>query len=205
MSRPGGRAWLPVLRPIVWTALTLFFGAPVVSRSQSRVGRRGPLLVLANHISNSDPVALQLASRRHLRFMARKELFEMGWMGRFMTWWGAFPVAQSSADVGALKTAMRLLAEGEAVCVFPEGQLSPTGDLIELLPGSAMLALRSGSPVVCVALQGSNSLIPYPHEKPRYAAKVITATWGEPRTFERGAPPEDVLRWASEELQRLRG
>lgn len=137
--------------------------------------------------------------------MARRELFAMGWMGRFMTWWGAFPVSQSSADVGALKTAMRLLAAGEAVCVFPEGQLSPTGELIELLPGSALLALRSGAPVVCVGLRGTTKLMPYPTERPNYAAAWLTATWGEPRTFEEGTKPEAVLAWAASELRRLTG
>lgn len=203
MSRPGGRAWLPVLRPLVWSVFTVLFGAPVFGRNQPRSMRRGPYLVLANHVSNSDPIVLQLASRRHLRFMARKELFGMGWMGKFMTWWGAFPVSQATADVGALKTAMRLLSEGEAVCVFPEGRLSPNGELVELLPGSAMLALRSGSPVVCVGLRGSTALMPYPSEKPRYAARRIVANWGEPRTFEKGTPSEAVLDWVASELRRL--
>jgi 1-acyl-sn-glycerol-3-phosphate acyltransferase len=161
------------------------------------------LLVLANHVSNADPVLAQFCCPRHLRFMARRELFEMGRLGRFIGWFGAFPVSQSTADVGAVKTALRLLHGGEAVLVFPEGRLSPDGTLVELLPGAALLALRSGAPTVCLGLRGTARLMPFPSERPRWAGAWLVGRWGEPRTFAEGTDPEEVLEWARAELERL--
>jgi 1-acyl-sn-glycerol-3-phosphate acyltransferase len=201
--KPGGARWLWLLRPFVWALFTAAFGAPMSARGRSRVPRRGPLLVLANHISNADPVLAQWACPRHVRFMARRELFAMGRLGQVIAWFGAFPVSQGTADVGALKTALRLLGEGEAVLVFPEGKLSEDGALGALLPGAAMIAARSGAPVVCLGLRGTRSLVPYPEERPRWAGRLLQARWGEPRKFARDAAPDEVLAWVESELRRL--
>lgn len=202
MSHPAAR-WLWALKPFAWTLLTGAFGAPMRWRGRRSLPSNGPVLVLANHVSNADPVLAQFCSPRHLRFMARRELFEMGRLGRFIGWFGAFPVSQSTADVGALKTALRLLQDGQAVLVFPEGRLSPDGALTELLPGAAMLALRSGAPTVCLGLCGTPRLMPYPSERPRWAGAWLVGRWGEPRTFPPDAQPDDVLEWARSELVRL--
>lgn len=204
MSHPAARS-LPWLRPFAWAMLAAAFGAPMRARGRSRVPRHGPLIVLANHASNADPVLAQWACPRHLRFMARRELFGMGRLGRFVDWFGAFPVSQSTADVGALKTALRLLQEGEAVLVFPEGRLSEDGRLGELLPGAAMLALRTGAPTVCLHLRNTARLVPYPKERPQWAGCWLEASWGEPRTFGPGASGEEVLSWARAEIERLEG
>lgn len=193
----------PVLRAVAWLLLA-GFGAPMRARHRSRVPRTGPLLVLSNHMSNVDPVAVQWACPRLVHFMARKSLFEMG-IGNFMRWWRAFPVVQTSADTGALKTALALLADGRCVMLFPEGQLSPDGRLIDLQPGTALLARKSGAPVVCVGLKGTDGVMPCPTQKPRWSGRPIVATWGEPRVFGKDASVEEVLDWVRSELSRLNG
>ncbi|MBS1708516.1 MAG: 1-acyl-sn-glycerol-3-phosphate acyltransferase [Armatimonadetes bacterium] len=194
----------PVLRVVVWVVLAVF-GAPIRVVSARRVPREGALLVLSNHISNVDPVAVQWSCPRVVHFMARKSLFDMAGIGPFMRWWRAFPVVQTSADTGALKTALALLAQGRCVALFPEGQLSPDGRLIELQPGVALLARKSGAPVVCVGLRGTDGVMPCPTQTPRWSGRPIVAAWGEPRVFGKDASVEEVLGWVRSELARLNG
>lgn len=198
----AARILFPVLRGVVWMLL-LVFGAPMFARGRRNVPRRGPLLILANHCSNSDPVIVQWACPRLAHFMARTQLFDMPRIGDFMRWWKAFPVLQSSADTGALKTALQLLEEGRCVVVFPEGQLSPDGSLIELLPGVALIARKSGAPVVCCGLRGTEKVMPNPDTRLRWSGHRIVARFGRPRTFDREAETEEVLGWATEDLRRL--
>lgn len=186
-------------------ALFLLFGSPMRRRRANLVPSDGPLLIFANHISNCDPVLLQWSCPRLVNFMARREIFSMGLLGKFVSWWRAFPVTQSSADKEAIRTALKLIGAGHAVVVFPEGQLSPTGELIELLPGASLLARKTGVRCICVGLTGTNVIVPYPETRPRWAGVPLVATWGEPRTFEPKADPETVMGWIREELLRLTG
>lgn len=194
----------PVVRWIVWLIL-LVFGAPMRGINRRRVPRRGPLLIFSNHISNCDPILLQWSCPRLVHFMARRELWTMGFLGNVLQWWKAFPVTQSSADKGAIKRAIELVHAGHAVCIFPEGQLSPTGDLIELLPGCSLIVRKTEATCICVGLRHSNALMPYPDTKPRWAGAILTGTWGEPRKFSRDSSQEEIMGWVESELLRLTG
>ncbi|MBS1715609.1 MAG: 1-acyl-sn-glycerol-3-phosphate acyltransferase [Armatimonadetes bacterium] len=200
----GLRIAFPFLKIVAWS-LFAFFAAPIRVKGAKNVPRTGPLLVFSNHVSNSDPVLVQYASPRLLHFMARRELFTMGLMGRFIRWFKAFPVTQSSADKGAIRRALDLVGSGHAVGVFPEGQLSPDGRLIELLPGAALLVRKTGAPCVCVGIRGVEKMMPYPTATPRWAFTTVTAHWGEPRSFGPDAKAEDILDWIGSELRRLSG
>jgi len=200
----GLRLAFPWLRGLAWL-LFAFFAAPIRVRGAKNVPRSGPLLVFSNHISNCDPVLVQFASPRLLHFMARRELFSMGFMGKLIRWFKAFPVTQSSADKGAIKRALDLVRKGHAVGVFPEGQLSPNGKLIEILPGATLLVRKTNAPCICVGIKGADKMMPYPTATPRWAFTRVTAVWGEPHTFAPDAEPEEVLAWIASELRRLSG
>jgi 1-acyl-sn-glycerol-3-phosphate acyltransferase len=183
----------------------MFFAAPIRVLGRRNVPQSGSLLILANHLSNTDPVLVQYSSPRLIHFMARRELFQMGALGRFVAWFKAFPVKQSSADKGAIRTAVELLKAGRTVCVFPEGQLSPDGNLIPLLPGAALVVRMSGAPCVCVGIRGSNRVMPDPSVVPRWAFSRVTLTWGQPRAFPHDASAEEILGWIDGELRQLSG
>jgi 1-acyl-sn-glycerol-3-phosphate acyltransferase len=120
---------------------------------------RGGLIVVANHTSYWDPVILGCALRRQVFFMAKEELFRIPGLGRVIRWLGAFPVRRGAPDRAAYRTALTLLRQGRAVGIFPEGTRSHTGRLLPPQAGAAVLALRTGVPVVPVYIRGSQGLI----------------------------------------------
>lgn len=133
------------------------------SRGVENVPRDGGAVVAANHLSNFDPwpLALALFPRRHLRFMAKIELFKppLGWLLRGL---GAFPVDRSRPDRDALARAIDLCRDGHAVMMFPEGTRRAKGrrKRFEAEPhtGAARIALRAGVPLVPCAVKGTDRL-----------------------------------------------
>lgn len=125
---------------------------------RERVPREGPLIIVANHLSNADPgiLAAGVLGRR-IRFMAKIELFESK-IGFLIRLYGAFPVRRFDADVGALLAAERTLRNGGVIGMFPEGSRSRNRLFGRPHPGTAMIALRSGATVLPCAIVGTEVL-----------------------------------------------
>ena len=85
------------------------------------VPERGPVLMVANHSSLLDPPLIGGASDRQLTYLAKAELFEIPLFSRLIRALNARPVRREGADPSALRTARRVLEEGGALLVFPEG------------------------------------------------------------------------------------
>jgi len=152
------------------------------------------VILASNHLSSSDPTMLAAAIYpRWPKCMAKIELFQKPGVGFFFALSGAFPVKRFDADLGALREAERLLAQGEILGMFPEGHRSDTGALIEAHLGTALIALRSGAPVVPVAITGS--------ERFRHGWRVffqrpsVRIVFGQPFYLER---PERFTRETTE-------
>lgn len=135
----------------------LFHPVRVIGREN--MVREGSVILCANHVSLQDPMVLDVYLGRLIRFMAKKELFENRFMNRVMTWLGAFPVSRGESDLSAMRTSLKLLADGEALGIFPEGHRYVDGEMHEFGNGLALIALRSGAPVVPAYIQGSYRLI----------------------------------------------
>jgi len=102
----------------------------------SAIPESGPLIIAANHASSADPVLIGafLNGRLHrpLNWLGKRELVEMPVIGWFMRQAGIHPVDRATADVGAFRTAIRVLESGNILTVFPEGTRSPDGVLQEV-------------------------------------------------------------------------
>ena len=94
----------------------------------------------------------------HLRFMAKKELFELRLLGRLVGALGAFPIDRGAGDRAALETSLAVLAEGGVLMMFPEGHRYPDDEIHDFQPGVGMLALRSGAPVIPVVSKGTPAM-----------------------------------------------
>lgn len=124
-------------------------------RGLDNIPGKGGLLVICNHISYLDPVAVGCALHRRIFFMAKAELFRVPLLKQIITALGAFPLHRGSGDLAAVKTALRYLQAGEVVGIFPEGTRSKTLELLDPHQGAAMLAIRTGVPVLPVAVTGT--------------------------------------------------
>ena len=112
------------------------------------------IVICANHKSNLDPILLSANFKRQIHWMAKKELsinFFMRWLVDTL---GAFFVDRNSADIKAMKTAMRLLKEKEIVGMFPEGTRVKEFNLANAKSGVALIAHRTKSVVVPCYIDG---------------------------------------------------
>ncbi len=148
-----------------------------------QIPRDGPVIVAANHASNLDPILIAASVMprlgRRLQWLGKKELFTWPILGWVATNGGVHPVDRSTADVEAFRLAKRILDEGHLLLVFPEGTRSHDGVLQEARDGVAVLALRTGSPIVPVGISGSYGVWPRGQKLP-HPGGLVTLRVGSP-------------------------
>lgn len=127
-------------------------------KGRENIPAEGPLLVVANHLNNADPPLLGVSLNRKVVFMAKQELFRSPFSSYFVRSFGAFPVHRGQLDKRAFRQADQILAQGLALVMFPEGKRSKSGQLQPAFPGSALIALRSGAPILPVAITGTEKI-----------------------------------------------
>jgi 1-acyl-sn-glycerol-3-phosphate acyltransferase len=121
----------------------------------NRVPRRGPGLIVCNHLSSLDPVLLQSTISRPVIWMMAREYFELPFLGEIFRALEIIPVARDGKDSTALRAALRALASRRLLGIFPEGRLSKTSGLGTFETGAALIAVRSGATVFPVRLEGT--------------------------------------------------
>lgn len=168
-----------ILKPLAVALMRLLFRLEVDGREH--VPQAGPLLLVSNHVSLLDPPLVGGAAPRELYFLAKEELFRVPLLGGFIRALHARPVKRDGSDSRALKAALRLLGEGRALLVFPEGTRGVEGRLGEGKPGVGMLAVMSGAPVVPVHVSGSGRALPAGRVLPRPAR--VRVRFGAPLHF----------------------
>lgn len=141
-----------------WVICRLLFRLRV--HGARHVPRRGPCLLAVNHASYVDPVVLGAALQRPIRFIARHELFSMGFLGRWIRALGAIPVNIARPETATFKAAITLLRQGWVVALFPEGGRAMDDALQVGKPGAGWLAAKVRVPVIPVYLQGTRRALP---------------------------------------------
>jgi 1-acyl-sn-glycerol-3-phosphate acyltransferase len=127
------------------------------------VPEEGGAVLAANHSSNFDPwpLGLPLFPRRHLRFMAKSELYWFP-LRYLIDAVGAFPVRRGERDTEAIRTAVELCRGGEIVVMFPEGTRRRKGMRkkweARAHTGAARIARDAGVPLVPAAISGTHRL-----------------------------------------------
>jgi 1-acyl-sn-glycerol-3-phosphate acyltransferase len=172
-----------ILKPIAVFFMRLLFR--LEARGTEHIPRGGALVLVANHSSVLDPPLVGGMAPRPLTYLAKAELFDIPLFGALIRGVNARPLRRDGADASALRTALRVLDDGGALLVFPEGTRGPEGALREPKGGAAMLAVLSGAPVVPTYIKGSGAAWPKGRRLPRPVKVVVT--FGPPLRFQRPA------------------
>ncbi|MEW6621604.1 MAG: lysophospholipid acyltransferase family protein [Bacillota bacterium] len=123
-----------------------------------RIPETGPIIIISNHVSYWDPIVLGVISKRQVYFMAKAELFRIPVFSSILRGLGAFPVDRKKSDRAALRAAAEVLERGDVLGMFPEGTRIRTGELGEFKLGAVLIAAKSKTPIVPVALQGTSKI-----------------------------------------------
>lgn len=181
----------------MFRANRLVLGALARLARLRRVGREhlpaeGPVLVVANHVAFIDPVLVAVAIfPRRSWSLGKEELLRHRLARAWLLRSGMIPLKRASADVWAIRTARELLARGECLVVFPEGQVTRTGFLRPGFPGAGFLALTPGVTVIPAVVSNV-----------RQRGQRLTVRFGPPIAMDdlRGARGRDANRAATDRI-----
>ena len=147
----------------------LLFGARI--EGVEHVPRNGPFVLVSNHCSNLDPPILGWATGhqvgRVVHFMAKIEMSRWPIVGWLASQSGVYFVRRGEGDRAAQRFSLEALAAGRPLAMFVEGTRSRDGHLQAGKPGAALLAMRSGAPLIPVGIAGTHRIFPgrsrWPH------------------------------------------
>ena len=152
----------------------------------------GGAVYISNHQSFLDPILMSYGLRRPMNYMARDSLFHLPLFKQLISSVYAFPVKRGTADLSALKEAMRRVKAGGQVVLFAEGTRTQNGRIGPFLPGVAMLAQRTGATTVPVVIDGAFECWPRTQMLPSLGEIVVQ--YGNP------IPSEESKAMTSEAL-----
>jgi 1-acyl-sn-glycerol-3-phosphate acyltransferase len=125
----------------------------------TRVPRRGPLIIVTNHVHIPEIPTLyvRLLPRKVIGMAQAERVLDKNLWGAILRWIDTIPVWRGEADLNALRTGIRVLAEGNIILLDPEGTRSHDGCLQKGQPGAILLALHSGASILPVVHYGSEN------------------------------------------------
>lgn len=187
--------------PIIRLALGAFraLDQRLVVTGADHIPRTGGVLLAVNHISYVDFIYGGLAahpSRRLVRFMAKKEIFDHPVAGPVMRSMHHIPVDRAAGE-SCLATALSMLEAGEAVGIFPEATISRALVLKEFKTGAVRIAARAGVPVVPVVLWGTQRIVTKDHPRSFTRGRTISISVGEPMRPTGESPVEETAELRS--------
>ncbi|MCU1367336.1 MAG: putative acyltransferase [Ilumatobacteraceae bacterium] len=175
---------------------------------RENVPKTGGFVLAPVHRSYIDTPISAVVTRRRLRYMAKDSMWKSPIWGWLISSVGGFPVSRGTTDIEALKRCFLLLAQGEPIVMFPEGERK-SGPIVQpLFEGAAYVAAHGRVPIIPVGIGGSEAVMPkgakfiHPHK-----VRVIVGKPIHPIIPETGrVPRSEVKRLTAElhdELQRL--
>ena len=156
-----------------------FFSFRVVH--PERMIDEGPAILAMNHQSYLDPPMAGITCERELYTLARDTLFKPWLMGKILPRINVVPIDPKGGDSSALKLSVRILKQGYATLIFPEGTRSHDGNLQPAQPGVGFIISKTLAPVVPMRIFGSFEALPRSGKE--FHATPITIVLGEPLYF----------------------
>lgn len=141
---------------LVKFVLNILFNIEVIG--EDNIPNSGPVIICPNHKSFWDPVIVACFTKRQIYYMAKDELFHNILSKKVLYGLGAFPVKRGTSDFTAVKTALKILKSEKVLGIFAEGTRSKTEKINRAESGVALLAIKSKSPVIPIAIIGKYRL-----------------------------------------------
>lgn len=169
---------------------------------------QGPLVIVCNHFSSIDPMVIQSVIYRPIVWMVARE-YTVGagdWLFKTLR---AIPVSRDGKDSTALRAALRALANGDILGIFPEGRFTNTDEVLPFETGAAMIAMRAGAAVLPIGQNGTArgqsmaAAVVIPQQVEMHVGEPIDLNkqFGKTREFEK---PTEVLEQAVRRLASMR-
>ncbi len=175
----SGRAQHRIAR--LWARASIWATGSRVTVRGEEILRRHPVAVYAaNHTSYIDTPVIFAALPFQFRILAKKELWQMPFIGWYLNRSGQIAIDTTNAHstLSSLGAGVKALRAGMPLFVFPEGRRTDTGELNPFLSGAAFLAIRAQVPLIPIALTGGYDLLPI-HSRHFYPVP-LTISAGEP-------------------------
>jgi 1-acyl-sn-glycerol-3-phosphate acyltransferase len=156
----------------------------------------GPAILAANHQSFLDPVLMGIAVNRRVVFLGWEHYYRWPVLGALMRMYDTIPVDPDKPTPEAMARMLRALREGRLCGIFPEAGRTPDGLIAKPMQGVAVLALRSGAPLIPVTIMGAYRA--WPKGRPLPAPAPISLHFGPP------VPVEGIRREHAGSARQLR-
>jgi 1-acyl-sn-glycerol-3-phosphate acyltransferase len=115
----------------------------------------GGCLIVPNHVSYMDPTTVGWAVAREIHYLGRKSLFKPPFWSWFLPICNVLPIDRDGHDIAGLRRIIKMLKQGHAVLLFPEGTRSDDGSIQPAEPGAGLVALKAGVPILPVRIFGT--------------------------------------------------
>ncbi len=168
-----------LLKPILGWIFKFYYHPKIIGKEN--IPKEGPIIIAGNHKHLYDQCLAILATKRPIHYMAKKEYFEgkMAWFFKFV---GCIPVNRSKKDPNATKQALKVLNQGYALGIFPEGTRNKTKKtLLPFKYGAVSLANKTGSTIVPFGITG----------KYCFRSKDLTIRFGKPYQIKKDLETEN--------------
>jgi 1-acyl-sn-glycerol-3-phosphate acyltransferase len=172
-----------ILRKVAISILRAFFFLVMDKRVEGleNFPLDGPVIVAANHVTNFDVFPMQLSLPRPIFYMGKAELFKNPLTDVLFRNLGAFPVSREKKDPWAYNHALKVLAHGQTLGMFPEGTRSRGRGLGVAKTGVARMSIETGTPIVPMAITGSDKFFKHFPRRTRVNVSMLPPILPGPR------------------------
>ena len=135
---------------IIFLPMVIFFPIKKVGKKNLKELKGKNYIISCNHMSNFDPVMLDIRLGKKFRYLAKKELFKKKFPSFILRSYGAVPVDRQNVDPSSIKEILRLIKQGKKIAIFPQGTRAKAPAIQDggAKEGVAMFSIRTGTPVV---------------------------------------------------------
>lgn len=145
-----------LVRFVLWLSVNSFYKVEILHRN--RIPEKGPVLFVANHLSFLDSFLVQMSTHRPIRFIMDPRIYKIPLLHQFFKLMKVIPSYHSENEPEKEQKTIELIREtldsGKSVCIFPEGQISRTGQIFQFKSGMEEILKDSSIPVVPIYIHG---------------------------------------------------